>query len=213
MNIETLGHAGLLVRGDDGEPLLFTDPWIAGSCYWRSWWLQNYPGDDLIAELKRVPYCFISHEHPDHFHTASIRLLGKTIHFLSPELPQEHIARYLVGQGYTASVVPAFRWKLLREDLRILSIPLLNDDSVLLIDTPDALIINLNDSKPRTRQLRQLRRWLDREVPGKTRVLLSSYSPASIVNSFVRNTQRVSIREKADYVRYICDNCRLLQVD
>mgnify|MGYP006174579807 CR=1 FL=1 len=35
-----------------GEPLLFTDPWITGSCYWRSWWLQNYPSDELLSELK-----------------------------------------------------------------------------------------------------------------------------------------------------------------
>src|SRR5262245_58515053 len=107
MDIETLGHAGLLIRDGDGEPLLFTDPWITGSCYWRSWWLQNYPGDELVAELRRVRYCFISHEHPDHFHTASIRFLGRQIEFLSPELPQEHIARYLADHGYRVSVVPA----------------------------------------------------------------------------------------------------------
>ena len=213
MDIETLGHAGLLIRDDAGHPVLFTDPWITGSCYWRSWWLQSYPREALVEELTRVTFCFITHEHPDHFHTASIRLLGKGIHFLSPDLPQEHIARYLSGQGYTASVVPAFRWKAIHRDVRILSIPLFNDDSVLLIDTPAAVIVNLNDAKPRARQLGQLCRWLDSAVPGKTRILLSSYSPASIANSFMRNAQRVSLREKADYVRYVGRNCRLLKID
>jgi hypothetical protein len=211
VEIETLGHAGLLLR-DSGEPILFTDPWITGSCYWRSWWLQNYPDAALLEELKRVKYCFITHEHPDHFHTASIRLLGKRIHFLSPELPQEHIARYLSGLGYEASVVPAFRWKTIHPNVRILSIPLFNDDSALLIDTPDAVIINLNDSKPRPRQLRQLCRCLDEALPNKRRILLSSYSPASIVNSFIRDAERISLRQKADYVRYICQNCRLLKI-
>jgi len=213
MDIETLGHAGLLIRDDTGDPVLFTDPWITGSCYWRSWWLQHYPRPDLVEELTRVRFCYITHEHPDHFHTASIRLLGHGIRFLCPDLPQEHIARYLSGQGYTISVVPAFRWQALHRDVRILSIPLFNDDSVLLIDTPAAVIVNLNDAKPHAQQLRQLCGWLDRAATGKTRILLSSYSPASIVNSFVRDAQRISLREKTDYVRYVGNNCRVLKID
>ena len=213
MDIETLGHAGLLIRDDGGDPVLFTDPWITGSCYWRSWWLQSYPSQATVEELRRVTFCFVTHEHPDHFHTASIRLLGKTIHFLSPDLPQEHIAGYLAGQGFTAAVIPAFRWRTIHPQVRILSIPLFNDDSVLLVDTPDAIIVNLNDAKPYSRQLRQLCTWLDEALPGKTRILLSSYSPASIANSFMRNAQRVSLRGKADYVRYVSRNCRLMKID
>src|SRR4051794_36252550 len=102
MNVETIGHAGMLIRDDSGTPLLFTDPWIIGSCYWRSWWLQHYPDAALIEELKRVTYCFITHEHPDHFHTASIRTLGKDVEYLSPDLPEEHISAYLREQGYKA---------------------------------------------------------------------------------------------------------------
>ena len=213
MDIETLAHAGLLIRDDRGDPVLFTDPWVTGSCYWRSWWLQHYPAPEQIEELTRVAFCFITHEHPDHFHTASIRVLGRGIHFLSPQLPEEHIAAYLAGHGYRASVVPAFRWKTIHPSVRILSIPLLNDDSALVIDTPTAVIVNLNDSKPLKRQLRQLARALDEGVPGKKRVLLSSYSPASIVNSFVRNAERVSLRERSDYVRSVSDVCRLMHID
>jgi hypothetical protein len=213
MDVETLGHAGMLVRDARGAPLLFTDPWITGSCYWRSWWLQNYPDAALIDELKRVRYCFITHEHPDHFHTASIRVLGKAVRYLSPDLPEEHISSYLREQGYEATVVPAFSWKSVGEGIRVLSIPLFNDDSALIVDTPHAVLINLNDTKPRGGQIRQLAAALDRVLPGKKRVLLSSYSPASIVNSFVRNARRVSLRQKSDYVRYVSANCRLLKAD
>jgi hypothetical protein len=213
MDIETVGHAGLLIRDDQGVPVLFTDPWITGSCYWRSWWLQNYPREELLRELQSVAWCFITHEHPDHFHTASIRLLGKSVRYLSADVPQGRIAGYLTAQGYNAAVVPAFQWTAIHPDVRLLSIPLFNDDSVLVIDTPTAVIINLNDSKPRRRQLRQLSDDLDAVAPGKTRVLLSSYSPASIVNSFLRSAERVSLREKADYVRYVGDNCQLMKID
>jgi hypothetical protein len=213
MDIETVGHAGLLLRDDAGAPLLFTDPWIAGSCYWRSWWLQNYPSAELMDTLRSVPYCFITHEHPDHFHTASIRQLGTGVRFLSPEFPQGHIAQYLSTHGHDAAVVPALRWVALHPDVRILSIPLPNDDSALVVDTPTAVIIDLNDSKPRKWQLRQLSASLDVVAPGKRRVLLCSYSPASIVNSFMRDAHRISLREKADYVRSVTEICALLRAD
>ena len=67
-----------------------------------------------------------------------------------------------------------------------MSIPLWNDDSVLLIDTPDALILNLNDAKPLPTVLRTLRRLADRV--GKRRVLLCSYSPA---RSLLRSVHRL----------------------
>ncbi|MEQ1896717.1 MAG: hypothetical protein ABL971_04930 [Vicinamibacterales bacterium] len=213
MNIESLGHAGLLLRDDAGAPILVTDPWVLGSCYWRSWWLVNYPSPALRAEVARARYGYITHEHPDHFHTASIRALGTSIEYLAPDLPQEHITGYLREQGYQASVLPAFTWKTLAPGVRVLSIPLLNDDSVLIVDTPAAVAIDLNDSKPSRGQIRQLRGWLDRHAPGKRRILLSSYSPASIVNSFIRHTERVTLRQKSDYVHNVCDNCRTLGVD
>ena len=152
MNIETVGHAGLLIRDDAGTPVLFTDPWITGSCYWRSWWLQNYPTPELLAELKSVAYCFITHEHPDHFHTASIRQLGQDMRLSEPRLaPGPHRAVPVRRRDIMPSWSQRFEWMAVHPDVRILSIPLFNDDSVLVIDTPDAVIVNQNDSKPRTR--------------------------------------------------------------
>ncbi len=34
-----IGHASVYLEMDDVRLLI--DPWIIGSCYWRSWW--NYP--------------------------------------------------------------------------------------------------------------------------------------------------------------------------
>lgn len=213
MTVETLGHAGLLLRDDTGAPVLFTDPWVVGSCYWRSWWLQHYPSAAQVEELRTVPYCLITHEHPDHFHTASIRQLGPAVRYLSPEFPQGRITDYLRTQGHQAAVVPALAWVTIHPGVRILSVPLFNDDSALIVDTPTAVLVNLNDSKPRTWQLRQLRASLDELALAKRRVLLCSYSPASIVNSFVRDARRISMREKADYVRAVSEHCQVLRID
>ena len=49
MKLETLGHASMLLATDAGRPLLLTDPWLLGSAYWRSWWLENAPDDGQIG--------------------------------------------------------------------------------------------------------------------------------------------------------------------
>lgn len=213
MTIETLGHATLCIRTNDGKPLLLTDPWLIGSCYWRSWWLQNYPTKEEFAELQTAKFCYVTHEHPDHFHTASIRKLGNGPQYIAPELPQENIAEFLKGQGNTAQALKAFEWYALNDEVSVLCMPLLNDDSTLLINTPNAIIVNLNDSKPSSSQLKQVAAFMDKEAPGKKRVLLSSYSPASIVNSFLRGSERVSMKDKREYVDYISRNCHLLKAD
>ncbi len=214
MNIETLGHAALLIRDDNNQPMVVTDPWLKGSCYWRSWWLQNYPTDEEWNEVNKTKYCYITHEHPDHFHTYTIRRMNENIEFLAPLLPEENISKFLGEIGKKAKALDYFKWHQLADNVRILSIPLYNDDSVLLIDTPNAFIINQNDSKPQTGQWKQLVKYLDEHCPaGKKRILLSSYSPASIVNSFLRNSERISMKEKKDYIEYICKNCELLKID
>lgn len=206
MQIETLGHAALLLRDDAGKPLLMTDPWLIGSTYWRSWWLQNYPNPDQLAELANVKYAYITHEHMDHFHPPSIRKLGKAPLYLSPALPQEQIANYLGEKGFNTKVLEPLKWHQLEDELSILSIPLPNDDSVLLMHTPTAFIVNFNDAKPRPYQVKRIARYIDEHVKGKKKViLLSSYSPASVVNSFRRssNMEIISLRDKKSYVHYV----------
>ena len=102
MKLQTLGHASLSIHDSNG-PLLLTDPWLTGSCYWRSWWLQNYPTQQTLEGLRSTRYCYVTHTHPDHFHTASIRKLGTKPLYLCPTLPQERIAGFLRQQGEWAA--------------------------------------------------------------------------------------------------------------
>src|SRR5690242_2595082 len=43
LTLRTLGHACLALYREGEAPVLITDPWLLGSVYWRSWWLQHYP--------------------------------------------------------------------------------------------------------------------------------------------------------------------------
>ncbi len=130
----------MVLRDDAGKPLLITDPWLIGSTYWRSWWLQNYPTPEEVEDLRQTPYAYVTHEHMDHFHPPSIRKLGTGPTFLSPALPQEQIAQFLSEKGFNAKSVKPLEWHVLHPNVSVLSIPLPNDDSVLLVDTPDAFI-------------------------------------------------------------------------
>jgi hypothetical protein len=211
LKARTLGHACLAIYRDGERPLLLTDPWLVGSVYWRSWWLQHYPSAEEVDWLATSAQIYVTHEHPDHFHMPSIRRLGVGPAYLFPALAERGFLGYLRERGYRAEAAPPLRWLPLGEGVSILSIPVWNDDSLLLIDTPNALILNFNDAKPLPPVLRAIRRVASRI--DKPRVLLCSYSPASVVNSFVGDSGVVSLRPARHYVDYACRLCDRLGVN
>jgi hypothetical protein len=212
LSLRTLGHACAALCQEGETPLLATDPWLVGSVYWRSWWLQNYPSANEIEWLAQSAFIYVTHEHPDHFHMPSLRRLGNGPTYLFPAFAEQGYLSYMAEHGYRAEAVPPSRWRAIGESVSILSIPVWNDDSVLLIDTPSVLILNLNDAKPPSLVLRAIRRLADRI--GKPRVLLCSYSPASCINSFLDDTgEIVSLKPTRDYVDYVCWLCDTLAAD
>ena len=206
--LRTLGHACLALYRRGEPPTLITDPWLVGSVYWRSWWLQNYPTPGEVDWLARSLHAYITHEHPDHFHMPSIRRLGSGPAYLFPALAERGYLAYMIQHGYRAEAVPPRRWQAIGGNVSLLSIPLWNDDSMLVINTPGALILNLNDAKPQAPVLRAIRRMADRI--GKPRVLLCSYSPASCINSFLDEAGIVSLKPRSHYVDYVCRLCNTL---
>jgi hypothetical protein len=205
LKVRTLGHATLALYRDGSAPILLTDPWLVGSVYWRSWWLENYPSTDELDWLARAAFVYITHEHPDHFHTPSLRRLGHGPTYLFPTFPEQGFVDYARQLGYGVEVVAAAAWRALGDGISILSIPTWNDDSLLLVDTPSALILNLNDARPPKPVLRAIRRVV--EAIAKPVVLARSYSPASVINSFLDDNGVVSIRAPQSYVQYICEIC------
>jgi len=208
LQLRTLGHACAVLYRDGEDPLLATDPWLLGSVYWRSWWLQNYPTDEEIDWLARSACIYVTHEHPDHFHMPTIRRLGCGPGYMFPALAERGYLEYMTQRGFRAEIIAPLRWHAIAEGVSILSIPAWNDDSLLLVDTPTTLILNLNDAKPLPPVLRAIRRVADRI--GKPRVLLCSYSPASLVNSFIDDTGIVSLKPARHYVDYVCRLCDTL---
>src|SRR3954471_18584122 len=101
--LKTVGHATLILFEDD-KPLIATDPWLIGSAYWRSWWLEKYPTEEEFNQVKRAEYVYITHSHPDHFHYPTIRKLGKpsTLH---PRFPRYELTEFLESNDFPVKVL------------------------------------------------------------------------------------------------------------
>lgn len=193
--LKTIGHATLVVS-ENGIPLIATDPWLIGSAYWRSWWLEKYPTKDEVEVVKNAKFLYITHSHPDHFHYPTIRSLGKpsTLH---PHFLRYEVTEFLASNGFPVKELEAWRWHRLSENVKIASIPIPIDDSIFIIDTPHAYIANLNDAVPRLNLLRLIRREM--LMDDKPVLLLKSYSPASLSASIYHNGKQTQMKTKADY--------------
>lgn len=217
MRLETLGHATLLLEDGDGRPLLASDPWLTGSTYWRSWWIENYPSAEEIERLRACPWLYISHEHPDHYHPPSLRLLREGLNerggpeVLLPSFLRMGMEHHLQEMGFRTRWLLPDAWTPLTPGVQVLALPLWNNDSILLIDTPRALLINLNDAKPGAHMLQRLGEL--RRTLGKRCVVLRSYSPASPMNSYLRDGERVPRGGKRGYARAAANACRQIGAD
>ena len=147
MKLQILSHAGLNIEAS-GKQLL-CDPWLVGSCYWRSWW--NYPPvpSDLVAGLK-PDFIALTHLHWDHFHGPSLRLFDPATPVIVPYDRYDRMVRDLAEVGMTNVVElrhgESFQ---LADGFRLTSYhfsPYVTD-SALVIEADGTTIFNANDAK------------------------------------------------------------------
>lgn len=153
MRFKILSHAGMLVEARGIR--LVSDPWILGSCYWRSWW--NYPKPAPFS-TDGVDYIYLTHMHWDHFHGPSLRKFSPNVTFLVPRAPTDCIVRDLADfpckriiempHGKTIEVAPGLKLTSYHYGL--------NTDSALVIDDGQTVLLNMNDCKLAGYPLRQV---------------------------------------------------------
>lgn len=201
MFIETMGHATLVLSRAGERPILLTDPWLTGSCYWRSWWIENYPSPGEIERLRSTRHVYLTHEHPDHLHVPSLRMLGPDgPEILTPDFLEMSMDGFLAGEGFRVRRLPAGEWTELGDGVSAMSLPIWTNDSILVLSTPEALVFDLNDAKPDPRVFRKLAA-LRAAAPDRRCVVLRSHSPASPANSFFVDGGRLERISKADFVK------------
>jgi hypothetical protein len=190
-SFETLGNATIqLFRGS--QPILATDPWLVGTCYFGSWALDHPLSEAQKQNVINSEFIWISHGHPDHLHQDSLRLLHKSQHLLIPNFYSKDIHTYLCNEGFDVTVMPYKTWIVLGNELRIMSIDNNNQDAILVIEAGDSLLINQNDS-PLSGEGSFLRRLVRDHPNRKTYILALCSIDADMLNFVDSEDNRMTL--------------------
>jgi hypothetical protein len=146
IGFETVGNATLICH--DRQPILATDPWLVGDAYFGSWTLSHEIPEEQLDAVRRCPFIWVSHGHPDHLSSASLKALeGSTV--LVPDHVGGRIAAALERAGHRVAVLKDRTWTELSPRIRVCCVADYMQDGILLVDVDGRLIVNLNDAGPR----------------------------------------------------------------
>ena len=182
---ETLGNASVIVF-EDTTPVLATDPWLTGTCYFGSWALDHPLSKQQVQHIIDANWIWISHGHPDHLHDESLSLLPAGKQFLLPDHYDNDIATNLRGRGFDVTILPYRSWHPLTPNTRVMCIDNINQDAILVIEAEGSLIVDLNDS-PLCGELNFLRKLI-RSYPREKTYLLALCSVDADMFNFVDET-------------------------
>lgn len=186
MKFTILSHAGLLV--EHAGVRVVCDPWLLGSCYWRSWWNFPEPDPELTANL-RADFVYLTHLHWDHFHGPSLRrLFSPKTRVLVPKVPTRRMVEDLQYLGFEHVVeIPHGSAFALAPDFTLRSYQFgLGVDSAAVLSGGGLSLFNCNDAKLFGLPLRQILRDFPR-----IDFLLRSHSSAGPIPYCVENYERL----------------------
>ena len=198
MKFTILSHAGLSVEHNGVR--LVSDPWLIGSCYWRSWWNFPEPPVSLISDL-RPDFIYLTHLHWDHFHGASLKkLFAPTTPILVPKVQTTRMLDDLRWLGFHNVVeIPHGTTFKLGHDFTLSSYQfnLLSTDSAILLSGGGRTILNANDCKHFG--------WPLREIIAKTPSIdfvLRSHSSANAIPYCIEGYKKMfpGVRSQRDYI-------------
>ena len=169
MRFTVIGHSCLYV--ETSGPTILVDPWLFGSCYWRSWWLDP-PNDELAPEVLAPDFVYLTHHHADHLHYPSMRRLDSGAHVLAPRFGVDVMATEIRSLGFDRVSELAHGQVLeLGGGVRMASYQYGFDDTTVVIADGDDVLVDINDSKIRGRSVQQV---LD--TFGRPRFLFKTHS-------------------------------------
>ncbi|MEO8363196.1 MAG: Rieske 2Fe-2S domain-containing protein [Ilumatobacteraceae bacterium] len=156
MRATSLGHAGILVRTRQAS--IVCDPWFEPA-FFGSWF--PFPRNDqlngeLLAELERPSYLYISHQHADHLdETWLARHIAKSTPVLLPDFATRELERQLGQLGFTNFIRTRDGEEIeLDSGLRI-AIHVESSitdgpggDSAIVISDGESRLVNQNDCRP-----------------------------------------------------------------
>ncbi len=177
MQIEFVNHSSLIYRS--GPISLLCDPWLFGTAFDDSWALlseSKFEPEDCAG----VTHLWFSHEHPDHFSPATLKAIPQEVRskitVLFHQSNDRKVLEYCKGLGFGELIelgdcAPVQ----LSEGFEVMCGRYGQDDSWLLVSTPDCKLLNLNDCQLTSiDEATALKR-----VVGEVDVLLTQFSISS----------------------------------
>ena len=152
MKFTVIGHSCL--RIETSGPTILVDPWLFGSCYWRSWW--HYPTvAEPSPEVLAPDFVYLTHHHFDHFHFPSMRRIDRDAHVLGAEVRRRRRSPSEVRNlGFDEVMeLPHAQVVQLAPGVRVASYQYGPDDTVFVVADGDDVLVDINDSKIRGRTL------------------------------------------------------------
>ena len=146
MQIKILSHACLLLKTDSHSIII--DPWLIGSCYWRSWWNFPEPVFDE-SELVAVDAVIISHIHWDHWHGPTLKKFFKGKPIYVPDEPGLRSERDLNSIGLNSvHRVPHARTVQVGDiSITMYQFGLFLNDAAIVVEAGGVTLLNANDAK------------------------------------------------------------------
>lgn len=201
MKLETYGHACLKVT-ENGTGLI-TDPWLVGSCYWRSWW--HFPAVEAPFEeiAAGVQFIYLTHEHWDHLHYPSMRKFSRDVTVLVAKAPIPRMKENVEMLGFHRVLeLPHGKPFRLSPGLEITSYQFSEvNDTALVITNGRRTILNLNDCDIRGVALRQIQK----RHPRIDFLLMSHSNAAGYPYCYqAEDPDEAALRDRTDYIEEFC---------
>jgi UDP-MurNAc hydroxylase len=206
LSFRILGHACMLVESN-GRRLLI-DPWLIGSCYWRSWWHFPKPVD-VTPDLFNVDAIYITHGHFDHFHYPSLRKFNRSVKILIARFVTSKMRAGLEYLGFENIVeLPHGSSHDLEGGMTLSSYQHGFDDTAVVIESGNTTILNLNDSHVTGLALRQILK----KHP-KIDFMLRSHAPAQgyPICYDAEDPAELQFHRREDYIVRFQNSIRIIQ--
>ncbi len=156
MHVTVIGHSCLRIKTRAGTVLI--DPWLSGSCYWRSWW-HFPPSAEPDEEMFKPDWIYLTHHHFDHFHYPSLRRMDRSAKVLIPRFGVDAMVSEVKSLGFDSPQELVHGRVLdLGRGVRVASYQYGFDDTTFVVAEDDNVVIDVNDCKIRRRSLKQIER-------------------------------------------------------
>jgi hypothetical protein len=205
VRLQWINHASFLLT--TGETRLLVDPWFDGRAFNDSWALTS-PTVISDDDLRSVTDLWISHEHPDHFSPPTLKRfptdLRQRVRVYYQQSSDKRVVGALGKLGFRNVRELGAAPVSLAPEVDLLAPPFMHGDSWMLLRTPEAAFLNLNDCNTDAASLARIAARC-----GTIDVLMTQFSYASWAGN--RRDLRAHEQAAAGVVRRLLQQCEILK--